>query len=387
MSKAKAPAWTRRLLSKQLELINSVAISGDGSKVIAGTYFFNTSPTPVTKTVGTFAIDRSGKNLWPSPDEFAATFGVNWVAISRNGAWAASGGQISDNSGFISAYDAATGRKSLTYDTPARVQMVTLNSDGSTLVVGGDRLYAFGRNRSTNEWTPPQTVAYPSGTVQRVAVSGDGKWIAAAVNGGVVSLLENKTGTGGGLGPAASWSISNGWIMWVAMAADGSGFAAAGSNSNVYFFDIKAYSASPTPILTPAWQIALDGCTACRSVAISDDGSLISAVADLPSQPTTGKVFVFANQRTSGKQLWNTIPTISHGANCTSMDAAGRYVAVADGDPTAKLGDFYLFDAKTGNLIWTFKTTAMNWPMQISADASAIAAGSDDGSVYYFSVP
>jgi hypothetical protein len=388
MAKSKTPSWHKHLLPKQAESINSVAISGDGSRVVAGTYFFtNGNGSPTSKTVGLFAFDGKGKSLWPSPDTYSATFGINWVSISRDGSWAASGGQIASNSGFINAYDVASGTKLLTYNTPARVQMVALNKDGSCLVAGGDSLYVFARAASTSTWSPPQSVKFPTGTVERVAVSDDGKWIAAAVNGGVVSLVQNDMGAGGGLSAPASWAASAGWIMWVAMAADGSGFVVAGSNSTVYYFDISAFAASPTATISPTWQFSLTGCTACRSVAINDNGSLISAVADVPTQPATGKVFLIANQGNTGKQLWSTNPTTSHGVNSTSIDAAGQYITVADGNPAANVGDFYLFDATSGNLIWSYNTKQMNWPMQISADASAVAAGSDDGNVYYFAVP
>jgi WD40 repeat protein len=387
MAPTKVPAWKHRLLPKEGELINSVAISGDGSRVVAGTYFFNAGPTPVTKTVGMFGFDGFGKPLWQAPDTYLATFGINWVAISRDGRWAASGGQVSNDSGFIDVYDATSGKKTCMYNCPARTQMVALNNDGSALAAGADQLYVFSRKSGTNTWASPQTISYANATVQRVAISADGKWIAAAIDGGIVSLVKNDLASGRGLGPHAVWSLSNVWIMWVAMAADGSGFAAAGDNGTVYYFNIKAFADSPAGTLQPAWQVAFPGCAACRSVAVSADGSLISAVADLPNQPTTGKAFLLANRGNSGAQLWSTPPTIPHGVNSTSMDAKGRFVTVSDGDPKANVGDFSLFEAKTGKLLWTYRTPQMNWPMQISADASAIAAGSDDGNVYYFSVP
>jgi hypothetical protein len=45
-----------------------------------------------------------------------------------------------------------------------------------------------------------------------------------------------------------------------------------------------------------------------------------------------------------------------------------------------------LYDAG-GNALGSFQTNNMSWPMQISANGSAIAAGSDDSNVYYFAVP
>jgi PQQ enzyme repeat len=383
MAENKAPAWKHHLLAKDDEAINSVAISGDGTKVVAGTYFFTAGPAPTPKTVGMFAYDNKGKPLWPAPDTYPATFGITWVAISRDGTWAASGGQISGTSGLINAYDAATGAKALTYNPPVNVNMVTLNSNGSFLVAGADLLYVFARKGSTKVWDAPQTITYPGGKVERVAISDDGKWIVAAVAGGVVSLVRNNGST---LGPPATWSLPNSWILWVSIAANGSGFAVAGSDGNVYYFDINASASSTTP-LKPAWQATLTGCSACRSVAVCDDGSRISAVGDFKSSPATGRVFLLANQGTSGKQLWSSTPTTLYGANSTSIDAKAQYVTVTDGTPAGTAGNFYLFDAKTGNLLWSYKTSNMNWPMEISANATGIAAGSDDCDVYYFSVP
>ena len=68
----------------------------------------------------------------------------------------------------------------------------------------------------------------------------------------------------------------------------------------------------------------------------------------------------------------------------TVLDAKGKYVTVADGYPDGTPGDFYLFDGATGNQLWQYTTKNMNWPMFISSDGTGIVAGSDLGSVYYF---
>jgi hypothetical protein len=98
---------------------------------------------------------------------------------------------------------------------------------------------------------------------------------------------------------------------------------------------------------------------------------------------TAGKLFLFADQGTSGKQLWQK-PT-KRNPNSTSMDSAGQYITAADGYPDKTPGDFYLFGA-AGNALGSFQTSNMSWPMQISANAAAIAAGSDDSNIYYFPV-
>jgi hypothetical protein len=89
-----------------------------------------------------------------------------------------------------------------------------------------------------------------------------------------------------------------------------------------------------------------------------------------------------SNGGTSRHPLWSQ-PT-KRNPNSTSIDSAGSYVTVADGYPDQAPGDYYLFKSD-GTLAGSFATSNMSWPMQISADASAIAAGSDDSNVYYCS--
>ena len=124
----------------------------------------------------------------------------------------------------------------------------------------------------------------------------------------------------------------------------------------------------------------MTGCKSCRAVAVCDDGSVVSAAGNVGA---AGKVFMFANQGASGKQLW--AKSTKRNPNSTSLDTAGKYLTVADGYPDQTPGDFYLFDA-TGKALGNLQTNNMSWPMQISADGTAIAAGSDNSYVYYFAV-
>ncbi len=365
--------------------VNSVAISADGSKVIAGTFFFNNGQVPVTKTVGLFAWDASGHQVWDDPFPATAagneTAGVYAVSISRDGSWAASGGTISPGVGFIHAVDATSGSKWLIYSPPARTNSVAINQDGSYLVAGADCLYAFARTGPT-VWASPQTISFPGGNVASVAISGDGQWIVAGIYGGYVALIHNATGV---LGPATTFKIPNGgWVLGIAIAADGSGFVVGSSDGSLYFFDIPAFQTSGTF----AWKVALAGASACRSVAVSDDASLVCAVASAGSgarKPSgTGIVYLFRNNGSSGTQQWTGVT--DHGPNSTSMDSNGKFVTAADGSPPpgAPGGEFCLFD---GTNVWKHKTTDMDYTMQISANANGIVGGSDDGKVYYFSVP
>ncbi len=369
-------SWKASPISTPQEYINSVAISQDGSTVVAGTYFFpyaagakHSAADATLITVGAFAWSAKGKSLWQ--DKFQATEGVYWVAISRDGKWAAACGRTAPAQGFVYIYDAASGTRVSTYNTKVRVNMVAFSSDGSYLVAGADDTYLFSRNGST--WAAPQKLVSASGdSVIAVGMSADGQWIVAGTFLGSVVLVKNNAGN---FGAPASWNMK-GTIHWVAMSADGSTFTAAASGSSVYCFKTSSFGSTKQP----AWSAPLTGCKSCRAVAVSDDGSSVSAAGNVGS---AGKVFLFSNLGASGKQLW--AKSTKRNPNSTSLDTAGKYVTVADGYPDKTPGDFYLFDA-AGDAMGSLQTNNMSWPMQISADGTAIAAGSDNSNVYYFAV-
>jgi hypothetical protein len=374
---AVAPVWgIDPLPSAKSSYINSVGISANAQSVICGTYFYNYdtslnhTPSATTFPVGVFLYNAQSKLQWK--DAFSATEGVYWVALSQDASWAAAGGLMAHGSGFINAYNAATGNKPLSYTTNARVNRVALAADGSTLVAGADSTYVFTRSGST--WSAPRIVpCAPGDYAVTVDISGDGQWIAVGTAKGVVSLIRN---VGGVLSPPVTWTQPKGSIYWIQMAAGGSGFVAGATNASVLFFSTTTFTQGSGP----AWTKKLTGCTRCGAVGISSDGSLVSAVGNSGKQ---GMVFLFKNSGATAKSVWNA--ATSHNPNSTSLDGMGAYLTVADGQPDGTPGAFYLFDI-SGNLQWRFNTPNMSWPMQIAQNAGGIVAGSDDSSLYYFAV-
>jgi outer membrane protein assembly factor BamB len=114
-----------------------------------------------------------------------------------------------------------------------------------------------------------------------------------------------------------------------------------------------------------------------RWVATSADGTLITVVANRKN--LDGKLFARNGDLTP---RWHA--EIANSPNSTSIDAAGLFVAMADGWPTSKPAKFHLFNASDGQKRWESDTLSMNWPIVINSNGDAIAAGSDDGTVYYF---
>jgi len=377
--------------------VNCVAISGHGQVVIAGTYFFS---GPAPSTLGTYAYDANGTALWqhvaaPLPGDN----GVYWVAVSRDGKWAASGGghhKVAPRTagiGYVVAHQVATGNKTtLLNANNGGVNTVALSGDGSYLVAGADAAYVFARQGTT--FAPPIVLANQgtaADSIVAVAISDDGTWVVYGSTAGKVVLYPNKA-VPGVPGPLVWSAPLNHYVKSMAMAADGSGFAVVTTNRanatpiecNAYFFNLKSsrpgyFPATQTPVRI--WP--LTGCTGTLSVAISADGSRVAAVGNVGNGATTsGLVFFF--DTSSGAQLWAK-PT-QYGPNSVSVDGAGNQVAAADGFLSP--GKFYLFDALGASVpingLLPGQPGVVSWSIQVSADGTAIAAGSDDAKVYRF---
>ena len=386
---AKAPSW-QRSPGQPTYYINSVAVSGDGGRVVGGTFFHaygassrsaeflaKTTAASSQGTYGTYCYNADGSLLWK--DEFNGYEGVYWTDISTDGAYAASGGWFSGSpnyAGFVRAYDVGNqGAKLLDYATTSRVNQVALTADGGWLVSAAETLVLFkrvdGTFRKTGEYTP----AGSEPTVVTAAISADGNWIVAADYSGNILLLANK----GGL-PVVwkQWKLPSGSSHCVRITPDGSAFVAGGSQGNFYFFDRMAFIASGQPTVTAQ----MSSQAAVYGVAVADDASAFVGVSNLTAGSTEGGLVYFVKTAGGGAPAW-TFQT-ARNPNCASLNIAKGLLAVADGHPDGSPGNFYLFNTADGSLRWSYGTSNMSWPVMISADGNAVVAGSDDSNIYYF---
>jgi WD40 repeat protein len=395
------PTWPVTTLGGE---VNCVAISGNGQVVLAGTYFFTVSPT---SNPGTYAYDASGALLWKdvaSPPLVSGDNGVYWVAVSRNGQWAASGGgrhkvaPRTSKIGYLNAYEVATGNKStLLNANNGGVNTVALSGDGSYLVAGADAAYVFKRQGTT--FAAPVVLSNQiaaADSVVSVAISDDATWVVYGTSGGKVVLYANKAVVPPVTAPIVWSAPRHHYVKSIAMATDGSGFAVVTTNRantthvvcNAYFFNLNNSRPNYFPATrTPASIWPLTGCSGTLSVAINADGSRVAAVGNVGNgRTTTGLVFFFDAQ--SGAMLWSPPKHTSHGPNSVSVSGTGHLVAVADGFQSA--GQFYLFDALGASVpipgLLSSQPGVVSWTIQISADGMTIAAGSDDAKVYRFSL-
>jgi WD40 repeat protein len=389
--------------------VNSVATSGDGKVVVAGTYYHD-DPPHIPAQLGTYAYDASGALLWQDSaapktgtQGIVKDQGVYWVAVSRDGQWAASAGgdhvvplPPAPGIGTLTAYDMSTGNPTPILNAQiGGVNMVALSADGRYLVAGADAAYVVERTGSTFG-TPvvlrDQIAATDS--VVAVAISDDGAWAIYGTTGGKVGLYSTTAAE-----PPVVWTAApNHYVKMVAMAADGNGFAAVTTNRafakkhgtpvecHAYFFDLNSSGSNYFPTTqSPTTMWTLNGCDGVMSVAINADGSRVAAVANVKQTTgTSGIVFFFDALSTT--PIW-VKPTL-HGPNSVSTDDAGKQVAVADGFLSP--GAFYLFDVYGASVpingLQANQPGVVSWSIQLSADGKALVAGSDDAKVYYFGV-
>jgi hypothetical protein len=397
---SKPPVWQQRL--SDIFWVNSVAISGDGGRVAAGTFIHDykqkdTKFLPnVRSRFGTHCFDATGKELWFK--EFDGWDGVFGVAISGDGAVvAASGwldrtaGNMADTgSGLLRAFDGTTGDPLLDFKgINQRVSWVSLSKDGNVLAAVADDVYVF--QRADGGFDPkPLTLGIANEAnryVTSVAVHPDGTWLAACDKIGNVYMSSIQKDR---LDRVFTWSSASVGpkLPFLSVAiAEKSGHVVVGGGNSVLRFDFAAIRGGGN--LAPLSFDTSDGQNTpparpdgtpqenVRWVATSADSTLVTAVANRNN--SAGALVALD---TNFQARWTA--RLLHNPNSTSIDAAGKYVTMCDGFPTGSPADFCLFDPANGQELWHFETCNMNWPMAISTDGTAIAGGSDDGRVNFF---
>ncbi len=393
------PLWTQ--VPHAGYYINSVAVSADGGVVAAGTFFHTYSSSTDIKlaervaaaqppiddltpsqygTFGTYVWNRSGTLLMQS--EFVGWQGVYWVDLSGDGSVVASCGWHNTTPsyrGFIAAYSVATGGTLLFYEIPVRGNVVSLDAYGAQLLAGADQGYLFSRGTDGTFGSPPATIA--------LTASGDSTLVTALDASGSVGLIASYQGEvilfqidAGTVGTLARWQLpASAYLHFAALSSDGSHAYVGANNGTLYAINVARFLEAPAPM----WSAALpSGATTIYGVACSSNGGLAAAAGNASDG---GVVGYYADKYNNGAMYWK--GSTAHSPNSVSMDAAGRWVALADGHPDGTPGCFYLWQGLTGDLLWSYPTSDMSWPIKLSADGSLVVGGSDNGSVYVFAGP
>lgn len=178
--------------------------------------------------------------------------------------------------------------------------------------------------------------------------------------------------------------------MRVAMTPDGGFWAAAMYDGSTCLFSPDS---AQTPLYRYTPPIQDLGVSYGVAIASRGDGNLVMASAVNYGQDQ-GAVCVLEGHMMAARLFapglsWH--QTLKYSANPgLTMDDRGRWLTATDGQPLADSdqdetpGSFYLFDLASQQCLWSYPTSLMNWPMQITPDGRYVFGGSDDGCVYYW---
>ena len=405
--------WTKKLSSLPLcvspevcaddYMVNAAAISDDGSRVVAGTYYqnyVNTSRPRLDGRYGVYVFSTAGSGTLLFSHEYNGDKGIYAVAMSGDGTVAAGGGLLTmgrvspfkPKRGLLLAFDVATGTRLLeTSDITDRVTSVGLSRNGQVLVAVADKsLFVFLRGSSGSFSNPPHVVTLV-GYCETVAVHPSGTWLAAADQQGVVYVIPI---TGGVVGTPVTWIANEplnpvnplslmGPVKFhsIAVSRTSDAFAVGGWNFVYLLTRVSMSAGTPGPVARFSSVDAAGGHNV-RWVAIADDGSFVATVVNDTDHPTH-KGLLIRLSPSAGQLIPDFKSALKNPPNTTSVDSSGTRIVVADGFPNFTPGAFYLFD-NTGAKLATHVTTDMNWPIQISADGSGIVGGSDTNTLSFF---
>jgi len=256
----------------------AVAISSDGQYVSVGTFDGHT-----------YLFKRdSGNALWWYNDDWQ----IFSVAISPDGRYVVAGGGPYGQGGFVHLFDQTQWPDTLVWtygiDSVSSVAISYNSSLAYSYIVAGSRgnaVYLLGPHAKELIWRY-QT----SGSVFSVAISSDGKLIAAE-SGEPGAQYTTYMFDGGSGNPLWSHSTDSdpgaADLASVALSSDGQYLAVGGHDSRVYFFSRNSGM--------PLWSYKTDGIL--YSVAVSSDGQYVVGGSG------GGTVYFFAKDPTTGPTL------------------------------------------------------------------------------------
>ncbi|WP_115719345.1 WD40 repeat domain-containing protein [Gallaecimonas mangrovi] len=375
------PQWT--FTPQNPYQINSVALDYNGDRCV-----FGTSSEYGQGDFAFYCCDGRGNALWSEPLSPSATQGFFWACISDNGDYAAGGGQYSEDSGFLKAYDCHTGKVMLDVSLPGRVNQVSMNHDGRYLVaVFSDTVQLYRREEDQYALRSSQAL-----NAEELSFYGNSAVIATDGNTVVVSGRNYDQDKGyvfvfdiedeklahlrGCLVDTASMrvAVSHHGQFWAAVLHDGS--------CVLFSRDDPA-----TPFARCQPTLAGLGIGYGLDLVCTEQNQVLAACGvNISNSDDQGLLYVVKSDGKTASLAWQA--PLTYPANPgISLDRAGRFVTATDGAPEGKeesAGHFYLFDAQNGAALWRYQTSLMNWPMMITGSGKRILGGSDDGLAYYW---
>jgi WD40 repeat protein/transcriptional regulator with XRE-family HTH domain len=324
------------VLAEAFDFPGSVALSGDGALLAAGTS---------TGQVWLWRVaDRTP--LWAVQGH---TGEVHSVALSHDGQLLVSSGADST----VRLWDTGTGRPVATLQGhTGTAYSVALSADGRLVASGGGdetvRLW------DTVTARPVATLQGHTSTVYRVALSADGRLVASGSAEGTVRLWDTGTGR-----PVATLQGHTGGVWGVALSADGRLVASGDADGTVRLWEVG----TGRPVTT------LQGHTGTVwGVALSADGRLVAS----GSAEGTVRLWETGTARPVASLQGHTGVAFS-----VALSADGQLVASGSADGTVRL-----WETGTGRPVATLQGhTGAVWGVALSADGRLVASGGGDGTV------
>lgn len=335
--------------------VYSVAISSDGSYIIAGTstsyyYFSNSTPKP----------------LWSYEIE-DAPYSIDLV-ISQDGLYAA--GAFFKT---IRMFSNTNSSELWNFRANSIFYSLDMSFNGLYVVAAASQnLYLFSKSSNVPLWKLSSTSHFYSS-----AISSNGSYVAAVDSNNLFFLSKssnqslwnysiNPDGIGG---KAIAMSPDASYIGLIHRQFDGPY-----TDSFLYIFE----TTNPTPIWSKKFNDEY-----LNSIAISSNGSYI-AVTGL------GNTLYFFS-KLSSDPLW-TFP-LKWELNKLSMSYDGSYLAVASAYPPISIpessappskGEIYLFHKDYPNPQWSYNINAYIPTIAISSNGRYIIIGASDDTIYFF---
>ncbi len=275
--------------------------------------------------------------------------GASAVALSPDGKWALTG----HDNGKLRLCNALTGTElEVLSGQPGKVWAIRFIRDGQAVVSvseTGVRWWALpgGKLLTKSPWSP--------GKVQCLAVSGDGRTVAAGIGGGKVLLhdLDDKS-------EDVSFQVHQGLVMALAWSTDGKTLATGGGDATVRLWDVRSRR-DPVIFKGP-------GKAMVRGVAFAPDGKLLASAH--------GREGVVLRDVKTAKEL-----RVLQGQGQTYTAVAfapdGKLLATGTANGTVRL-----WNLDTGRPRATFKEHAGQiHTLTFGADGKMLASVSFDGTV------
>ena len=384
--------------------ISSTAISNDGHYLLFGTS--NNSNANKDAAIYCYYTDGSQyRAQWQDQLKQNSLRSIHSVALSGDGEYAVAGGEYNEGNGFIRSYTVSHGISSRQeFSTTSRIHEVVINDNGKFVVAVEDKAIHFLTRKNTT--FIDNKLVFDDTCLNSCAISEDGAWIIVGggnVDKGTLIVYSNQQGK---LKRQSQFKFQS-MILRVAVTLDGEYAAASTSTGEVICLHLKNINS-----IVELWRYSADdfniGDSRALSICHTADAEVYVGVGGNNTSPQPqdtpnfGYAYMLKNIKSRfgkyyAERIW--INKLNYCPNAgMTIDASGKMVTSTDGQTLSGTansnqkhsetpGNFYLFDVKSGDLLWKYHTRQMNYSMTINADCSAIVAGSVDGSIYYWGSP